>query len=179
MYPIQKAGSSGREISIDSKSLFNHYKNFFFESNFNLNAEQKNIAEEVNETFYNFSKKIIIKKFKATDLEKAVNELKNSHVKGFDKISYNMIKNALSPNVEEFILTFFNKIMELMKIPKNFNVSIIKPILKDQEKSTEDNNNIRPISISNCFSQIFEKLILLKSPKLAITKRNYTPLYGK
>jgi hypothetical protein len=62
--------------------------------------------------------------------------------------------------------------MELMKIPKNFNVSIIKPILKDQEKSTEDINNIRPISISNCFAQIFEKLILLKSPKLAITHKN-------
>ena len=168
----RKKRIENREISIDSKSLFNHYKNFFFESNFNLNAEQKIIAEKVNETFNNFSKKIIIKKFKATDLEKAVNELKNSHVKGFDKISYNMIKNALSPNVEEFILTFFNKIMELMKIPKNFNVSIIKPILKDQEKSTEDINNIRPISISNCFAQIFEKLILLKSPKLAITHKN-------
>ena len=65
-------------------------------------------------------------------------KLKSSHVKGFDKISYNMIINALSHDVEEFILTFFNKIMELMKIPKNFNISIIKPILKEQEKSTED-----------------------------------------
>jgi hypothetical protein len=59
-----------------------------------------------------------------------------------------------------------------MKIPKNFNVSIIKPILKDQEKPTDDINNIRPISISNCFSQIFEKLILLNSPNLMITHRN-------
>ena len=83
-----------------------------------------------------------------------------------------MIINALSPDVEEFILTFFNKIMELMKNPKNFNVSIIKPILKDQEKSTEDINNIRPISISNCFAQIFEKLILINSPKLEITHKN-------
>jgi hypothetical protein len=59
------------------------------------------------------------------------------------------------PGCEEFILFFFNKLLELMKIPKNFNVSIIKPILKDQEKPTDDINNIRPISISNCFSQIF------------------------
>ena len=59
-----------------------------------------------------------------------------------------------------------------MKIPKNFNVSIINPILKDQQKSTEDINNIRPISISNCLSQIFEKLILINSPNLTITHRN-------
>ena len=36
------------------------------------------------------------KKFKATDFGKTVKELKNSHVKGFDKISLNKIKNAFS-----------------------------------------------------------------------------------
>ena len=62
--------------------------------------------------------------------------------------------------------------MELMIIPKNFNVSIIKPILKDQDKPTNDINNIRPISISNCFAQMFEKLILINSPNILITHRN-------
>ena len=52
------------------------------------------------------------------------------------------------------------------KIPIKFNVSIIKPILKDQLKKTDDLNNIRPLSISNCFSQIFEKLILFSTPDL-------------
>ena len=168
----RKKRLDNREISIDSTSLFNHYKNFFYENDFAPNVEQKLISEKVNETFNNFSNNKIIKKFKASDLEKTLKELKNSHVKGFDKISYSMIKNALSPDVEEFFLFFFNKIMELMKIPKNLNVSIIKPILKDQEKSTDDINNIRPISISNCFAQIFEKLILIKSPKLSITHKN-------
>jgi hypothetical protein len=168
----RKKRIENREISIDSTSLFNHYKNFFFEKEFTHSDEQKIISDKVKETFNNFTNNKIIKKFNLSDLEKAIKEIKNSNVKGFDKISYNMIKNALSSNVEEFILFFINKIMELMKIPKNFNVSIIKPILKDQEKSTDDINNIRPISISNCFAQIFEKLILIKSPKLSITHKN-------
>jgi len=83
-----------------------------------------------------------------------------------------MIINGITQNSKDFILFFFNKIMELMIIPKNFNVSIIKPILKDQDKPTNDLNNVRPISISNCFAQIFEKLILIKSPNILITHRN-------
>jgi hypothetical protein len=60
----------------------------------------------VKETFNNFTNNKIIKKLNLSDLEKAIKEIKNSNVKGFDKISYNMIKNALSSNVEEFILIF-------------------------------------------------------------------------
>ena len=65
------------------------------------------------------------------------------------------------------------------KIPVNFNVSIIKPILKDPDKKTDELNNIRPISISNCLAQILEKLILLSSPKLKITHKNQFGFKGK
>lgn len=58
------------------------------------------------------------------------------------------------------------------KIPVNFNISIIKPILKDPDKKTDDVNNIRPISISNCLAQIFEKLVLIQSPDLKTTHKN-------
>jgi hypothetical protein len=58
------------------------------------------------------------------------------------------------------------------KIPDKLNISIIKPILKDSGKNTEDLNNIRPISISTCFAQIFEKLILILSPELKISHAN-------
>jgi hypothetical protein len=52
------------------------------------------------------------------------------------------------------------------------NRSIIKPIIKDQKKNTSDPNNIRPISISNCFAQIFEKLIIQSSPELHKSHKN-------
>ena len=58
------------------------------------------------------------------------------------------------------------------KIPVNLNISIIKPILKDPDKKSDDLNNIRPISISTCFAQILEKLILIRSPGLKITHKN-------
>ena len=58
------------------------------------------------------------------------------------------------------------------KILKSLNISIIKPILKDINKNTNDFNNIRPISISTCFAQILEKLILIQSPALKNTHKN-------
>ena len=67
---------------------------------------------------------------------------------------------------------FFNQFIKYNVIPEKFNISIIKPIIKDQNKQTDDVNNIRPLSISNCLSQIFEKLILKSSPDLLKIHKN-------
>ena len=45
-------------------------------------------------------------------------------------------------------------------------MSVIKPILKDTRKLGFDVNNLRSISISNCLSQIFEKIIVKTNPAL-------------
>ena len=99
-------------------------------------------------------------------------EMKSSKVKGHDSIFYDLIKNISTINFKYYLLEFFNQLLSTNTIPDNFNISIIKPILKDLEKNSNDTNNIRPISISNCFAQFLEKLILLRSPKLKIIHKN-------
>ena len=126
---------------------------------------------EVSDNFKNFVNPTVPFKFQFSQLEKILKELKKTHVKGYDKLSYYLIRHSL-PYCTDFLLFFFNKLIELMKIPRNFNISIINPILKDQQKNTNDVNNIRPISISNSLAQIFEKLIIVNSPNLTITHRN-------
>ena len=66
----------------------------------------------------------------------------------------------------------FNLFIFAQDIPTLLNISIIKPIIKDMKKKTDDYSNLRPISISNCFAQILEKLILLNSPNLLKTHKN-------
>jgi hypothetical protein len=51
-------------------------------------------------------------------------------------------------------------------IPNEFNLTIIKPIIKDNKKKEFDINNFRPVSISNSLAQIFERVILKLSPNL-------------
>lgn len=47
-------------------------------------------------------------------------------------------------------------------MPFNFNIAIIKPLVKDDKKSNSDINNIRPISVSDTITNIYESLILEK-----------------
>ena len=168
----KKDRSNDKEVTSSANELFAHYKKFFNEEFSNISLEQRNIESIVNKTFEKFHYPSNVILFTFHDLESIINNLKNSNVKGYDSISYSLIKNILDIEIRIFLLNFFNKILTLGVFPKKFNLSIIKPILKDQSKNTSDTNNIRPLSISNCLAQIFERLILINSPLLNCTHKN-------
>lgn len=44
--------------------------------------------------------------------------------------------------------------------PEVFNLSCIKPIIKDDKKPTDDINNIRPLAVSDCIANLFELVLL-------------------
>jgi hypothetical protein len=50
------------------------------------------------------------------------------------------------------LVSLFNCIINTNIFPHDFNVTLIKPILKDNKKEDDDLNNVRPISISNFIS---------------------------
>ena len=45
-------------------------------------------------------------------------------------------------------------------LPYNFNISIIKPLIKDHKKSNLDVSNLRPIAISDSLSNLHEAVLL-------------------
>lgn len=45
-------------------------------------------------------------------------------------------------------------------VPDNFNTSIVKPLIKDQNQPGDSVSNLRPIAISNVYSSIFERILL-------------------
>lgn len=53
-------------------------------------------------------------------------------------------------------------------IPQDANQSFIKPLVKDETKSMSDIGNIRPISVSDVFATILEKLLLIEVNKVHI-----------
>ena len=167
----KKKRSTQNEINIPPNILHNHYKDFFLDNKDNLTDSQKNLNEKVKVYFDENINATNPQKFKQTDLNSILDDLENSNVRGFDSISYNLIKNSLSENFNTF-LEFYNSLLIFKIIPENFNTSIITPIIKDNNKKTDDINNIRPLSISNCFAQIFEKLILVSSPDLNKAHKN-------
>lgn len=168
----RKKRSIEKNVSIEPDKLLDHYRNFFFDDQSSLSDAQLLIKDEVKTTYDNYSPPSNIPFFKLRHLEDIIKELKSSEVKGFDSITYNLIKRAGSEKLNHCLLSFFNNLLIYNCVPDDFNVSIIKPIIKDQNKNAGDINNIRPISISNCLSQIFEKLILFSSPELHKIHKN-------
>jgi hypothetical protein len=74
--------------------------------------------------------------------------------------------------IESVILSFYQFIFNYGVIPANLNNTHIIPIIKDKAKSQNDMTNLRPISISNTLSQIFERIVKLKIPQISNTHRN-------
>ena len=161
-----------KEPSISPEKLLDHYRNFFHEDESNFTDSQLIMIDEVKTRLDNFSTPSNLPFFKLHHLEQIISELKISNVKGFDSLSYSLIKKASSDKLIKCLLNFFNDLLMYNTLPDNFNVSIIKPIIKDPNKGLDEINNIRPISISNCLSQVFEKLLLFSSPELFKIHKN-------
>jgi hypothetical protein len=93
-------------------------------------------------------------------IKKIINELKISNTRGFDGMFNNIIEKVNSELIQHKIRLLINAILGTGYTPKLLNRSIIIPIIKDKSKKEFDTNNFRPISVSNVFAQILEKLIL-------------------
>jgi hypothetical protein len=157
------AKDSNDEVKIDKNCLYNHYFNIFGSVNEISSSKKEEINRINNVIDCTAFKKIDINPF---NLEYALKDLKNSHVCGPDGISSIMIKNCSPDFIYEIIFSFLENIFANGLVPLNFNSSFIKSILKDFKKPHNSLNNIRPISISNTLSQIFERILLSKMSNL-------------
>ena len=100
-------------------------------------------------------------------LKNIFKNLTNGKRAGFSGVTYEMFKYTHAFN-KEFI-TSICKLFSVMLthgiIPYLFNISIMVPLVKDSKKDLDDPNNLRPISISNSISNIFETVILAELGK--------------
>ena len=161
----------------DNKRCFDHFNRLFnrnFEDNL-FNEQQKEIIREVNlwkeRCKNNFSTND--KNYVSSNMiVQCINEMKPSNSAGYDGITNNMLKKSMSDRLICVLKDFINAILCTGVIPENFNRSIIIPIIKDKSKKVFDVNNLRPISVSNCLSQLLERIILYKSKFLNDSSTN-------
>ena len=86
-------------------------------------------------------------------LKFAHKETRMSYVNGYDGLSYHMLLNCITTKVKECLFLFFQYILRHGVIPTDYNMSIIRPIIKDPVKFSEDVGNLRPIFVSNTDEQ--------------------------
>ena len=89
-----------------------------------------------------------------------INDLPNGKATGISGISNEMLKNANCTELSEVITHIFGTIINFGVLPMRFNLSILKPLVKDKSKSTKEASNLRPLAISDAISNMLERLLL-------------------
>jgi len=87
-------------------------------------------------------------------------DLPNGKATGINGFSNEMLKNACNEYIVCLVKSLFELIIYYGIIPKKFNTSILKPLIKDISKSSSDPSNLRPLAVSDMISNLFEKILL-------------------
>lgn len=91
--------------------------------------------------------------FDYEEIEAVFNNLKIKSSPGPDNIDYHIIFH-FPRLVREFLLSLYNKMLDLQQFPKEWSHYRIFFLPKDKECK-----NYRPISMANCLCKIMERLI--------------------
>ncbi|CAF1025673.1 unnamed protein product [Brachionus calyciflorus] len=148
------------KINIKIDDLKIEYEKLFTVSN-NILGRKSNDKLEKLEDFMEVNKnKRYDYVLETKVLKDIVNRLPNGKSSGFNDVNYEMIKYSNSEAIIEMIRIVYEKMIKFQVVPYLFNVSVIKPLVKDSKKLSNDINNLRPVSISDPFANIYEAILL-------------------
>ena len=91
-----------------------------------------------------------------SNINDAINRLKNKSSYGHDEISNKIIKHAKYVLIRPLML-IINQMLQTGEFPNDLKISRVKPLFKSGEASSF--SNYRPISLLPSFSKIFEYVI--------------------
>jgi hypothetical protein len=158
-----------KSVNVPIMELENHYKNLF-DNHFDINnMNEERVNNDIVDLCKNNFEPIILN---INDFNSTLKKTNNSNVCGEDLVSSKMILNSGDFCLNKIIFNFFSFIFAKCIFPKNLNVSHILPIIKDFSKPTNIISNLRPLSISNAFCQLLERLLLILMPNLLSMHQN-------
>jgi hypothetical protein len=137
----------------------------------------KNYEARVKETIRNQDN------FEITEakVNRIIRELENGKSPGHLGVENEMIKYANSSTLTKVIVRILDLLINEGQHSMIYNIGIIKPIIKDPNGDSTSIDNIRPITVSDWISNIFEKIVLehlmskfSESPAQFGFRRNYS-----
>jgi hypothetical protein len=171
---VKQAQRRKDKVDMSLDELVSNYDELFnnlFPASVNFNK----INEELNEAL-NHPHEII--KLENQSIATIVRELPNGKSIGYHGISNEMVKYSYTETttrIVDYYEIIFNKIIETGVVPDNFNISIIKPLVKDNKKPTNVLSNIRPVATSDVSPNVFEKALVIQ---IRITSPTHPKQFG-
>ncbi len=162
---VKKMTMIKQMINIPIDEIRKQYNVLFNTSNFPDEEKNKSDEEKLEKLISDYKKtktKSDYVKIDEENVRKVIKNLKNGKSVGFSGVSNEMLKNGNTNVINSTITYLMEWMINTATIPKLFNISILKPLIKDQAKGSNQLSNLRPLSISDLFTHIFEKLILIE-----------------
>ena len=162
---VKKMTMIKQMINIPIDDIRKQYKVLFNTSNFPDEEKDKNEEEKLTKLINDFKEKRTENDFvhiKEENVRMIIKNLKNGKAVGFSGVSNEMLKHGNTKVINATITYLMKWMINSATIPKLFNISILKPLIKDPSKGSNQLSNLRPLSISDLYTHIFEKLILIE-----------------
>lgn len=134
-----------------------------FSKTFNQKLVVSDDSEDIREinNFMEKNKNVIYNEdINEYEVKSILKELDNGKSVGHRSVSNEMYKYSNNTRLSSIITIIISLLINYGCMFKDFNTSIIKPIIKDVMKGTDLIGNIRPISISDVFHTVMEKWLL-------------------
>jgi len=153
-------------VDIQTNELKNSFEELF-NKKLVQNKENEKAIEEIGLLVENKLKTIKNSRYEINplNLEIIIKGLKNNKSIGFGEVSNEMYKYG-GHTVLGCVKLILEKIIEYGKIPHLFNIGKIMPIIKNEKEDNDNLNNVRPITISDTLSNIFEKVVIYEIDKV-------------
>jgi len=87
-------------------------------------------------------------KLEPDQLNDLIHDLPNGKACGLSQLSYEHIKNCYSFTFLIYLCKMYEVMIRFPIIPENFNISELKPLLKDPKGSNESIDSLRPVAVS-------------------------------
>ena len=147
-------------VNISFSEFSEYYSKLFF-NNIEDTEDHAIMKAEVRKKTIELKDQLFDDVFDSEMINNAIKTLKKGKSTGFDYISGEMLIFCKSTKLREILRDIFNSIIKFGLILKNLNISAITPIPK-KAGITKNPDDYRPISVSNVFSILYERLILQK-----------------
>ncbi|RNA43332.1 RNA-directed DNA polymerase from mobile element jockey-like [Brachionus plicatilis] len=131
-----------------------------FTNRIQLDVDERNVLNELKEHLDRVESDSPKFKLEYGEMKDVISTLKNGKSSGMSNISNEMIKYCDSKLLIKTLQICYGKMIEYSRVPTNFNISIIKPLIKDHKSPSNTINNLRPVAISDVYSVMFEKILL-------------------
>ena len=158
---IKRLERDVNSINIDLDKIKAEYEKIFTTSN-RCSEEEKKDEEKVSEFLAGYSNSTFDTRTDPLSIRLMLDALSLGKSIGVRGVSHEMLKFNGSQKLVEAMAKLFDFMVNNQVCPEVFNVSIIKPLIKDSCKPNDDINNIRPVAVSDAIANLYERFLLIK-----------------